>query len=85
MKRELLLAFAVIEFLGKRQKRDREMLFRVMEQMCEFPDRYAAFEEFDEDWNPLVDVHLVEGYAISFWDDFADRHLKILKVRPADR
>ena len=85
MKRQLLLAFGVIQFLGQRKKRDREMLFRVIGRMCESPDGYSAFEEYDEEWNRLVDVHLVGEYAISFWDDFADRHLKILRVRLADR
>jgi hypothetical protein len=31
-----------------------------------------------------VDVHIFGTYAIKFWDDFADRQVKILDVHLAD-
>ena len=32
----------------------------------------------------LLDVHLHAGFAIFYWEDFADRHVKILHLRRAD-
>jgi hypothetical protein len=32
-----------------------------------------------------VDSHIAGRFAITFWDDFADRHVKIMAVRWADR
>ncbi|MEI9895579.1 MAG: hypothetical protein WDN28_17240 [Chthoniobacter sp.] len=32
-----------------------------------------------------VDIHVTGKYAIKFWDDFADRQVKILDLHPADR
>ena len=32
----------------------------------------------------LLDVHVHRGLAICYWDDFADRHVKVFRVRRAD-
>ena len=85
MKRRLLLAIEVVEFLGRLRKRDREALFKRMEQITEFPERYADFAEFDASAGRDVEVHLAGDFSISYWDDLADRHLKIMSVRLADR
>ena len=29
-------------------------------------------------------VHVFHGHAILYWDDFADRHLKVLEITNAD-
>ena len=31
-----------------------------------------------------LDVHIAGRFAISYWDDFADRHVKIMDVDWAD-
>jgi hypothetical protein len=31
-----------------------------------------------------VDVHVFGKFAVKFWDDFADRHVKILDLHFAD-
>jgi hypothetical protein len=33
---------------------------------------------------PLA-VHVCRGFAIKDWTDFADRHVKILDIAPADQ
>ena len=30
-----------------------------------------------------LDVHLCAGFAIKYWIDFADRHVKVLDLEPA--
>ncbi|MEI9959595.1 MAG: hypothetical protein WDM76_00280 [Limisphaerales bacterium] len=32
-----------------------------------------------------VDIHICGKYAVKFWGDHADRHVKILDVRFADK
>ena len=85
MKRRLLLAIEVVEFLARLKRRDREVLFKRMEQIAEFPERYADFAEFDASAGRDLDVHVVGDFSLSYWDDFADRHLKVMSVRLADR
>ncbi len=49
-----------------------------------FPSDYCDYEERD----PLgrrVQVNVHAGYAIEYWEDFADRHLKVLVIRYSDR
>jgi hypothetical protein len=35
-------------------------------------------------WGGMSRVHVFGRFAIKFWDDFADRQVKILDVHPAD-
>ncbi len=32
-----------------------------------------------------VDVHIFRKFAIKYWTDFADRHVKVLDLHLADR
>ncbi|MEA3213530.1 MAG: hypothetical protein QOE70_6587 [Chthoniobacter sp.] len=83
MKRRLLLAIEVIEFLGRLKKKDREMLLDRMERIRDFPSHFADFHEIDKTGD--LDVHVTGRFAISFWDDSVDRHVKIMALRWADR
>ncbi len=53
-------------------------------EVTPFPGQYADYEERDDSSRPL-DVNVCGHHAIVYWDDFADRHLKILDVKPAGR
>ena len=48
------------------------------------PDRYSDYPERDSVGRDVA-VHVFGRFAIKFWDDFADRQVKILDVHPADR
>ena len=78
------LAIEVVEFLARLKRKDREILFDRMEQICDSPSHYADFREIDDTGREL-DVHVIGRFAIRFWDDFADRHVKIMALRWADR
>jgi hypothetical protein len=47
------------------------------------PTGFSDFSESDASGR-RVDVHVFGRFAIKFWDDFADRHVKILDVHFAD-
>ncbi|WP_131990072.1 hypothetical protein [Chthoniobacter flavus] len=61
----------------------RELLQR-FRQIAEMPDRYADYTERDAIGRD-VNVHIIGKFAVKYWDDFADRQVKILDLHAADR
>ena len=47
------------------------------------PDRFEDFHERDVRGRNLAG-HVFGGYAVLYWDDLADRHLKVLEITSAD-
>lgn len=80
----LLLSHDVILFLDSLKAAERRRLMKRFLEIAAFPGHHADYEERDETGRRL-DVHNFGKYSISFWDDFADRHLKILDVTYSDR
>ena len=83
MKPRLLIDSTVVEFVGRLKKRDRDFLMARFEQIRDSPTVHADYESVDERGRPL-DVHIAGRFAITYWDDFADRHVKIMDVDWAD-
>jgi hypothetical protein len=53
-------------------------------QIQDFPGNYSDYEEKDEIGRPLQ-INLCGRYAIKYWTDAADRHVKVLDLHLADR
>jgi mRNA-degrading endonuclease RelE of RelBE toxin-antitoxin system len=83
MKWRLFLEIEAIDYLSSLPARDERMLRQQLRKIQEFPDNSSDFDESDEKGR-LLDVSLCEGYAITYWADFADRHIKVLRIGPAD-
>lgn len=83
MKWRLFLELEAIDYLSSLPARDERMLRRRLRKIQEFPDNCSDFDETDENGR-LLDVSLCGEYAITYWADFADRHIKILRIAPAD-
>jgi hypothetical protein len=83
VKRRLLIDSLVLEFVGRLRKRDREFLIARFEAIRDFPQKYVDFRTTDESGRDL-DGHIAGRFAIVFWDDFVDRHVKIMDVTWAD-
>lgn len=79
----LLVAHEVIVFLDSLKAADRKRLIKRFLEITSHPAHYADYSEYDATGRRL-DVHVHAGYAIAYWEDFADRHLKVLDVKPAD-
>jgi hypothetical protein len=47
-----------------------------------YPDTSADFHETERSGR-RVEISVFAGYAIHYWIDFADRHVKILVLKPA--
>ncbi len=80
----LLIDIEVFEFLRTRPRQDQTMLLKRFREIAAFPSRYSDFVERDASGR-RVDTHVCGRFAIKYWDDAADRHLKILDVHLADR
>ena len=80
----LLVAYEVIEFLEGLSKRDQQVLRDRFVKINAWPSDFSDFKESDSTGRNL-DVHLCGKFSIRFWEDFADRQVKILDVTLADR
>lgn len=83
MKRRLLLDSDVVEYLQTVPVRERARLWNRLREIADTPDRFEDYQERDARGRDLSG-HICYGHSILFWDDFADRHLKILEIAKAD-
>lgn len=79
----LLIDIEVFEFLRTLKRREQESLLKHFREIAAFPARFSDFVEYDT-VGRRVDVHVFGKFAIKFWDDFADRQVKILDLHFAD-
>ena len=84
MKFRLLIDYEVIEFLETLSRREQQLIRNRLVAIQDFAGRYSDYKEADSTGRP-VDIHIFGKYAIKFWIDHADRHIKILDIHFADR
>jgi hypothetical protein len=79
----LLIDIEVLEFLRTLRRHDQQELLKRFREIASPPSRFSDFVERDASGR-RVEAHVSGKFAIKFWDDFADRNVKILDVHPAD-
>jgi hypothetical protein len=79
----LLVDWEVIEKLNQLPLRTRRRLRQALMHIVAAPDRLSDYREPNPRGIPL-DVHLCAGFALKYWIDFADRHVKVLDLEAAD-
>ena len=84
MKYRLLIDWEVIEFLESLPRKEQGLLRNRFIAIQDHPSRFSDYTEPDSTGR-RVDIHICGKYAIKFWEDHADRHVKILDVHPADQ
>lgn len=84
MNYRLLIDYEVIEFIETLSRKDQRLLRNRFVSIQDFPSRHVDYTESDSTGRP-VDIHICGKFAIKFWEDRADRHLKILDVHFADK
>lgn len=84
MKYRLLIDYEVIEFLETLARRDQRLLRNRFVEIQNAPTRFLDYTEADRTGRP-VGIHICGKFAIKFWEDHADKHLKILDAQFADR
>ena len=84
MNYRLLIDYEVIEFLETLSRKDQRLLRDRFVAIQGFSSHYSDYVESDS-VGRRVDIHICGKYAIKFWEDHADQHLKILDVHFADK
>lgn len=80
----LLVDYQVFEFLESIPKSDQRLLRDRMRAIQNFPSQHSDYQEPDEQARPL-DISICGPYAIRFWEDVIDMHIKILEISWADK
>ena len=83
MRYRLLIDLEVYEFLRNLKRRDRDALLALFAQIRKCPDRFGDYDQRSESGR-IYNVHVTGRFAVSIWDDFADRQVKIMEVNWAD-
>jgi hypothetical protein len=83
MEYRLLVDREVIEVMDSMPKAQRRRFLALFERLRAFPTNYSDYHEADA-VGRRVEVCILSQWAIHYWIDDADRHVKILAIRPAD-
>lgn len=84
MSYRLLIALEVVEYLERLPARQRRPLRRAIEAIYRDPRECSDATETDETGR-LVQIHITGDFALVYWIDDADRHIKVLDLHAADR
>jgi len=84
MNYRLLIDYEVIEFLETLSRREQRLLRDRFVDIRDNPQQFSDYTEPDHT-ERRVDIHICGKYAIKFWQDHADRHVKILNLHLADQ
>lgn len=79
----LLIAIEVLDFLRSLRPKEQAALLKRFREIAVFPSQFSDYVERDS-LSRRVEVHIFGRFAIKYWDDHADRHLKVLDVHIAD-
>jgi hypothetical protein len=79
----LLRDSEVFAFLQQLKRAEREALWKRLEQIRDSPVRFSDYAESDARGRH-IDASICGRFAIHYWDDFADRHVKVLEITNAD-
>ena len=79
----LLVDLEVFTALDALPRKTRTRLLDHFRQLRAAPDQHSDYHEQDR-VGRRVEINVIAGYAIHFRIDFADRHIKILTLKPAD-
>jgi hypothetical protein len=83
MNYRLLVDYEVIEFLETVPRSDQRLLRNRFVSIREQPQKFSDYAEPDLTGRQ-IDIHVCGKYAIKFWQDHADRHIKVLDIHFAD-
>lgn len=79
----LLTDLEAIEILDGLSKKARSRLLGHLQKIRSFPSNHSDYHEHDA-VGRRVEICILSGWAIHYWIDFADRHVKVLALKPAD-
>jgi hypothetical protein len=76
----LLVDLEVLLTLERLPRKIRTQLLDHFEKLRVFPDDLSDDNERDRTGR-RIEISVIAGYAVHYWIDFADRHVKVLLLR----
>ncbi len=76
----LMVDLDVLGVLDRLPRKVRTQLLDHFERLRQFPDDLSDDHERDKTGR-RIEISVIAGYAIHYWIDFADRHVKVLLLR----
>ena len=83
MNYRLLVNYEALEFLSQLKKPVQRLIHRRLKQIQDNPADFSDYQERDPTGR-VLHVSLCGDHAITFWEDFADRQVKVLEIACAD-
>lgn len=80
----LLISIEVVEFLERLPSKTRKTLRNAIAAIGGDPLAMTDSADFDDTGRQLQ-IAIVGDFALTYWIDDADRHVKILDIHAADR
>lgn len=80
----LLISIECVEFIERLPSRTRKALRNAITTIGCDPLGSSDAEDYDETGR-LLQIAIIGDYAVTYWIDHADKHVKILDVHAADR
>ena len=84
MEYRLLVDIEAIEVLDRLPKGVRNRLLNQFHKIRSFPTNYSECHERDG-VGRRIEICIVSSWAIHYWIDFGDGHVKVLALQPADK
>jgi len=84
MRYRLLIAIEVVEFLERLPSKTRKDLRNAIAAIGGDPISMADAADYDDTGRQLQ-IAIIGDFALTYWIDDADRHVKILDAHAADR
>lgn len=81
---KLLVSLDVLEFVERLPRRTRLGLRSAISEIGQDPLGISDATDFDA-VERIVQIVIVGEYALTYWVDDADKHVKILDIHSADR
>lgn len=81
---QLLIDYDVVVFVETLAPSARKTIRQRLTEIRDHPAACLDYQEPDSIGRP-VSINICGAYAIKFWADHADRHIKILDIHLADR
>lgn len=83
MRYRLFVNLEALQFLTSSTPSLRRKLVSYLSKIEEFPESSSDYFEYDSKGR-RVDISIGANIAIHYWIDFADRHVKVLRISKAD-
>ena len=84
MNYELFIAVDVLEFIERLPRKTRLGIRAVVSEIGSDPIDLSDAVEYDSTGR-MVQITVAGDYALTYWIDDADQHVKILDIHSADR